>query len=176
MIACQKTMLISTLISGIACTSVVVAEPLLEATVYERSSQTLKKCQLLQDRDRLYLPLELLIEDFKLESKPLPKDQLGICLDDRCIPFSGEVGLRHVQAQNDVLYLSIDRLVKGMGGTRIWHAKSRTLLIDLASKPVRKSQSANQVLDAQLTDLDGNPVRLSSLHGKRILLFAWASW
>lgn len=27
-----------------------------------------------------------------------------------------------------------------------------------------------------LPDVDGNPFRLSSLHGKKVLLVAWASW
>jgi hypothetical protein len=27
-----------------------------------------------------------------------------------------------------------------------------------------------------LPDLDGNPFRLSSLHGRKVLLIAWASW
>jgi hypothetical protein len=27
-----------------------------------------------------------------------------------------------------------------------------------------------------LPDLDGNPFRLSSLHGRKVLLVAWASW
>lgn len=30
--------------------------------------------------------------------------------------------------------------------------------------------------DLELPDLDGNPFALSSLHGKKILLVAWASW
>jgi peroxiredoxin len=27
-----------------------------------------------------------------------------------------------------------------------------------------------------LPDLDGRPVRLADFHGKRVLLFFWASW
>lgn len=30
--------------------------------------------------------------------------------------------------------------------------------------------------DLELPDADGNPFRLSSLHGKKVLLVAWASW
>ena len=30
--------------------------------------------------------------------------------------------------------------------------------------------------DPELPDLDGNPFRLSALHGKKVLLVAWASW
>jgi hypothetical protein len=30
--------------------------------------------------------------------------------------------------------------------------------------------------DLELPDVDGNPFRLSSLHGKKVLLVAWASW
>lgn len=30
--------------------------------------------------------------------------------------------------------------------------------------------------DLELPDLDGNPFRLSALHGKKVLLVAWASW
>ncbi len=30
--------------------------------------------------------------------------------------------------------------------------------------------------DLELPDADGNPFRLSSLHGRKVLLVAWASW
>lgn len=30
--------------------------------------------------------------------------------------------------------------------------------------------------DVELPDVDGNPFRLSSLHGRKVLLVAWASW
>jgi hypothetical protein len=30
--------------------------------------------------------------------------------------------------------------------------------------------------DPVLEDRDGNPFRLSSLHGRKVLLVAWASW
>jgi hypothetical protein len=30
--------------------------------------------------------------------------------------------------------------------------------------------------DLELPDVDGNPFKLSSLHGKKVLLVAWASW
>ena len=30
--------------------------------------------------------------------------------------------------------------------------------------------------ELELPDVDGNPFRLSSLHGKKVLLVAWASW
>lgn len=30
--------------------------------------------------------------------------------------------------------------------------------------------------DLELPDVDGNPFRLSTLHGRKVLLVAWASW
>jgi len=30
--------------------------------------------------------------------------------------------------------------------------------------------------DLELGDVDGNPFRLSALHGRKVLLVAWASW
>jgi hypothetical protein len=30
--------------------------------------------------------------------------------------------------------------------------------------------------DPELIDVDGNPFRLSALHGRKVLLVAWASW
>ena len=32
------------------------------------------------------------------------------------------------------------------------------------------------VPDIDLMDLDGNPFQLSTLHGRKVLLVAWASW
>jgi hypothetical protein len=33
-----------------------------------------------------------------------------------------------------------------------------------------------QLPELELPDSDGNPFRLSSLHGRKVLLVAWASW
>ncbi len=33
-----------------------------------------------------------------------------------------------------------------------------------------------EVPDLELADRDGNPFRLSALHGRKVLLVAWASW
>ena len=39
-------------------------------------------------------------------------------------------------------------------------------------RPWRRRVAADPVL----MDRDGNPFRLSSLHGRKVLLVAWASW
>jgi hypothetical protein len=45
-----------------------------------------------------------------------------------------------------------------------------------ASVTGKALETAKVADDFALPDLDGNPFHLSSLHGKKVLLVAWASW
>jgi hypothetical protein len=39
-----------------------------------------------------------------------------------------------------------------------------------------RALSTAEAPDLELPDADGNPFRLSALHGRKVLLVAWASW
>jgi cytochrome oxidase Cu insertion factor (SCO1/SenC/PrrC family) len=39
-----------------------------------------------------------------------------------------------------------------------------------------RALTSTEVPDLELADRDGNPFRLSTLHGRKVLLVAWASW
>lgn len=39
-----------------------------------------------------------------------------------------------------------------------------------------RALASAEVPDLELPDLDGRPFRLGSLRGKKVLLYAWASW
>ncbi len=164
------------LLGIVACMSVASANGPAEVTVFERSSRTLTNTRLILVDDNPYLPVKMLVEQFDLESKTLPNDQVGICRDDRCVPFSTGSGKDDLRTEGGKTYVPVERLVKGLGGTHVWDATSQTLLMDLTPRHSHNSTNVGKKLDAMLTDLEGTPVKLSSFRGKRMVLFAWASW
>ena len=46
----------------------------------------------------------------------------------------------------------------------------------LGPPPEGAALASAAAADPVLEDRDGNPFRLSSLHGRKVLLVAWASW
>jgi hypothetical protein len=91
----------------------------------------------------------------------------GACKGDLCVPLPDEV---HVDGALDVTVLA-DRL--GMPIVR--DADHGVLALGPSTVAGRALETA-VAPELELPDLDGNPFRLSSLHGKKVLLVAWASW
>jgi hypothetical protein len=92
----------------------------------------------------------------------------GACRGDICVPLPpearGDDGLVDVGVVADRLRMPLvsapDAGIWALGPASVTgHA------LDTAEAP-----------DVVLPDADGNPFRLSSLHGQKVLLVAWASW
>jgi len=95
------------------------------------------------------------------ESKPE-----GLCKGDICVPVG--------EALTDDGHLSVRALAN----------KLRMPLVTdelhgihaLGPEAGGRALATAQVPDIELPDVDGNPFALSSLHGRKVLLVAWASW
>jgi len=87
----------------------------------------------------------------------------GLCRDDVCVPVAAEDGVVDVAVLSDALRMPIvtddDRGLWCLGPPSTGKA------LDTAVAP-----------EMVLPDLDGRPFALSSLHGQKVLLVAWASW
>ena len=91
----------------------------------------------------------------------------GACKGDLCVPLPDDV------RRGDELDATVlaDRLGMPLlrderhGVTALGPATVMGRALETAAAP-----------ELELPDLDGNPFRLSSLHGKKVLLVAWASW
>ncbi|GJM37537.1 MAG: hypothetical protein DHS20C19_09040 [Acidimicrobiales bacterium] len=95
------------------------------------------------------------------ESKPE-----GLCKGDQCVPAPEAVtadGLLDVTVVADRLGMAI---VEDPD-----HG-----LVALGPESGGRALTTTTVPDLPFTDADGNPFSLSSLHGRKVLLVAWASW
>ena len=91
----------------------------------------------------------------------------GACRGEVCVPLPDEV---RVDGGLDVTVLA-ERLRMPVLRDEA-HG-----VVALGPATVRGARSTTAVApELELPDADGNPFRLSSLHGKKVLLVAWASW
>jgi hypothetical protein len=147
-----------------------------EITVYEHSRGQLTTNGIQLADDVVYLPLSLLTQSWGLTEKKLPEGRIGICRGDRCIPFAEGDGPKAMRRMGGVAYFPARHLAKGLGASLVWLAEERLLLVDLSTRRAGQPVVADAPFELTLPDLDGKPFTLSKLRGKRVLLFAWASW
>ena len=88
----------------------------------------------------------------------------GACKDERCVLLPPDADERL-----DARILA-DRL--GMPLVR----DETTGLLCLGPEAGGRALSSTQVPDLELPDLEGRPFDLGSLRGRKVLLYAWASW
>ena len=88
----------------------------------------------------------------------------GLCKADRCVPLPEKAGERI-----DVRVLA-ERL-----GMALVHDEEHELWA-LGPESGGRALLSAELPDVTLPDRDGNPFSLSALHGKKVLLVAWASW
>ena len=90
----------------------------------------------------------------------------GLCKGDRCVPIPDVV--------TDDGSLEVAKVAAGLGmalvtdGATKWSA--------LGPESGGPSLTTAVAPDLELPDRDGNPFRLRSLIGRKMLLVAWASW
>ena len=87
----------------------------------------------------------------------------GACKGDVCVPL-GDHTLATIADR-----LAMPVVHDDSTGSDLW-------AVGPASVTGRTLETAAVPDDFELPDLDGNPFRLRSLHGRKVLLVAWASW
>jgi hypothetical protein len=90
----------------------------------------------------------------------------GMCKGEVCVPVPGAVD------QNGRLDLPVvaDRLGMALvadDAAGVWA---------LGPESGGRALTTAVVPDIELPDVDGNPFNLSAMHGRKVLLVAWASW
>ncbi len=90
----------------------------------------------------------------------------GLCKGDLCVPApdaiddNGELVLEAVAAKLGMALVTDDE-----------HG-----IVALGPESGGRALTTATVPDIELPDIDGNPFSLSALHGRKVLLVAWASW
>ena len=92
----------------------------------------------------------------------------GACLGEVCVPLPPEV--RGSDGRIDVA-VAADRL-----RMPLVHDEAHGLWSLGPASVTGRALATAEAPELTLPDLDGNPFRLSTLHGRKVLLVAWASW
>ena len=90
----------------------------------------------------------------------------GMCKGEVCVPVPGALG-------------SDGRLDVGVVADRLGMAlvaDDRAGVWALGPESGGRALTTAVVPDIELPDVDGNPFTLSAMHGRKVLLVAWASW
>ena len=88
----------------------------------------------------------------------------GLCKGDRCVPLPGGTsGLLDARVLSERL------------GMPLLHDDETDAWV-LGPEGGGRALTTAVAPDLELPDVDGNPFRLSALHGRKVLLVAWASW
>ena len=119
--------------------------------------------------DDLWIRTDQLGEATGWELKPE-----GACLGDICVPMPGDEKTEWIADRDDGQWLKMSGLAAKVGqahvhGDGVW---------SLGSVPeVRRSTLESALApDFEVTDRNGELLRLSDLRGKKVLLMTWASW
>ncbi len=92
----------------------------------------------------------------------------GACKGDICVPLPDGPGAPTATSPSPVLAERLGMPLLHDDANQLWALGPASVsgrALDTAEAP-----------DLELPDVDGNPFKLSSLHGKKVLLVAWASW
>ena len=93
----------------------------------------------------------------------------GACRGDVCVPLPD--GVR----SGDGARLRLDKLAERIGAPLVHDEEAGVYAIGPSTVGGHALATA-EAPELELPDLDGNPFRLSSLRGQKVLLVAWASW
>lgn len=91
----------------------------------------------------------------------------GLCRGDVCVPLPAGAlagGLVDV------------RVLSERAGMPLVHDDAHGLWALGPATATGRALATAEAPDLELPGFDGNPFRLSSLHGRKVLLVAWASW
>lgn len=107
------------------------------------------------------------VDDFERETGWEIKPE-GACMDDLCVPLPGE-------AREGDGRLDVHLVAEALGMPLLEDTAHGLVALGPPTVVGRALQSA-AAPELELPDVDGNPFRLSTLYGKKVLLVAWASW
>ena len=90
----------------------------------------------------------------------------GMCKGDMCVPAP--------EAVTDDGRLDVEKIAAKLGMALVADADAGVWA--LGPESGGRALTTAEAPELELPDVDGNPFRLSSLHGRKVLLVAWASW
>ncbi len=93
----------------------------------------------------------------------------GACKGDVCVPLP-------IGSRTDDGRLAVRVVAERLGMPLVHDEAHRMWALGPATAGTGRALTTARAPDLELPDVDGNPFRLSTLHGRKVLLVAWASW
>jgi len=93
----------------------------------------------------------------------------GACKAEACVPLPPETRLGDGRLEASVLSERLGMPLVADEAHGLWALGPETAVTG-------RALTSAVAPDLVLPDADGNPFKLSSLHGQKVLLVAWASW
>lgn len=113
----------------------------------------------------LLTSLDLTADEFEAGTGWAAKPE-GMCKGDMCVPAP--------EAITDDGRLVVETVAANLGMALV--ADEESGVWALGPESGRRALTTAALPQLELPDVDGNPFKLSSLHGRKVLLVAWASW
>jgi hypothetical protein len=111
-------------------------------------------------------PQQVTVEEFAAATGWDPKPE-GLCRGEVCVPAPG--------ARRDDGTIDVELAAARLGMPIVRDEEHGVLAIGPGTTTGRVLSTA-AAADPELIDRGGNPFRLSSLHGRKVLLVAWSSY
>jgi hypothetical protein len=111
--------------------------------------------------------LDVPLDEFERATGWSVKPQ-GACRGEVCVPLPEGARLDGARVDVTTVAGALGMPLVADGGNGLWALGPETLSGRALTTAVAP--------ELELPDLDGNPFRLSSLRGRKVLLVAWASW
>lgn len=93
----------------------------------------------------------------------------GACKAEHCVPLADDARTADGKVAVEVVAEHLGMPLVHDEAARVWALGPDTTVTGKALTTARAPE-------LELPDFDGNPFRLSSLRGQKVLLVAWASW
>ena len=106
--------------------------------------------------------------DFEVRTGWAVKPQ-GACKAETCVPLPAEVRAGEDRLDASVLAARLGMPLVADEAHGVWALGPETAVTG-------RALTSAVAPELTLPDADGNPFKLSSLHGQKVLLVAWASW
>ncbi len=113
----------------------------------------------------LLTSLRLSTDEFEAATGWAAKPE-GMCKGDTCVPVP-----EAITTDGDV---DVEAIADRLGMALV--ADPEHAIWALGPESGGRALTTAVAPDLELPDVDGNPFKLSALHGRKVLLVAWASW
>jgi len=120
--------------------------------------------------------------DLWVESADLPRvngfvlKPEGACLDELCIPIKQDRDSEIFVKRDADRWISVTTLADRLGQTYAVDREARVWSFGEIPATRKAFTEQGMAPDFTLPTVDGRPVRLADLRGRKVLLLTWASW